>query len=267
MDSVQSLIARIRAMPARTVRSLPGDVEVLVRADVLALLADPSAFVEGDDRPIRLTDITVSQIMPRENEFLIWDRDLKCFGLRISPTGVKAFIVQARPPTGGTKRVTLGRVDQMTADAARLQAKWALGEIKAGRDPAMARREARLAARKSKPTVADAWQRFNRERMPSLAPQTQDHYEYWFQRVLAPELGQMHVDRVSPARIRELIAAVARERGVRSSGYVRSTLSVLMRFAVSRGWAEINPCLSIEPAVGDGGRSHEDQECLRSRSI
>jgi hypothetical protein len=31
MDAVQSLIARIRAMPYRTVRSLPGDVERTVQ--------------------------------------------------------------------------------------------------------------------------------------------------------------------------------------------------------------------------------------------
>ena len=73
----------------------------------------------------------------------IWDSELKGFGVRVFPSGRKAFLVTYR--AGTRKRfLTLGTFGKdMTADEARKAAKAALGDAVRGTDPATEREAAR----------------------------------------------------------------------------------------------------------------------------
>ena len=59
---------------------------------------------------IVLTEDRIRAIQPPDRETMIWDRDIRGFGLRCYPTGLKRFILQYR--TGGRKtpqrRITIG---------------------------------------------------------------------------------------------------------------------------------------------------------------
>ena len=73
---------------------------------------------------IKLTKRTVDALLPRKKPFIVFDADVKGFGLRIMPTGVKTFIFEYRPGAGGRgvakRRLTLGRYGgAMTVDQAR----------------------------------------------------------------------------------------------------------------------------------------------------
>jgi integrase len=73
----------------------------------------------------------------------LWDKDLKGFGLKVTPTGRKVYLIQYRMGgrKGRTRRITIGVHGVLTADEARARAKQLLGEVAAGRDPAAALRE------------------------------------------------------------------------------------------------------------------------------
>jgi integrase len=75
----------------------------------------------------------------------LWDKDLKGFGLKVTPAGRKVYLVQYRlgGRKGRTRRVTIGLHGVVTADEARTRAKHLLGEVAAGRDPAAALDEVR----------------------------------------------------------------------------------------------------------------------------
>ena len=72
---------------------------------------------------------------------LIFDGTLPGFGLRLTSTGSKYFLVQYRTASG-SRRMTLGRFGALTVDQARKLAQTALGEAAAGRDPLQAKRAA-----------------------------------------------------------------------------------------------------------------------------
>jgi integrase len=80
-----------------------------------------------------------------EKDRYIWDKDLKGFGLKVTPAGRKVYLIQYRMGgrKGRTRRVTIGVHGVLTADQARARAKQLLGEVAAGRDPAATLQEER----------------------------------------------------------------------------------------------------------------------------
>lgn len=55
-----------------------------------------------------------------------WDRDLRGFGIRVYPSGAKVYVVQSRA-FGRSKRVTVGRHGEVSADQARKEATRIIG--------------------------------------------------------------------------------------------------------------------------------------------
>ena len=89
----------------------------------------------------RITKRAVDAAKPGEHDTYLWDADLSGFGLKVTPAGGKAYLVQYRlgGRKGRTRRVTIGRHGSpWTPESARKEAKRLLGEVGAGRDPAEA---------------------------------------------------------------------------------------------------------------------------------
>lgn len=90
-----------------------------------------------------LTKTVVDGLRPRASEYTAWDEKLPGFGIRVRPSGAKAFIIVYRAGTGRTapsRRFTIAAVGKMAPDQARNQAKILLGSIAAGSDPAAEKR-------------------------------------------------------------------------------------------------------------------------------
>lgn len=86
----------------------------------------------------RLSERIVSKTIPADRDYFIWDTELKGFGLKVTMTGRKVYIVQYR--TGGrktpTRRYTIGQHDSpWTPSTARMEAKKILHHVQSGRDP------------------------------------------------------------------------------------------------------------------------------------
>lgn len=73
---------------------------------------------------------------PASGQAFLWDGELKGFGVRVTKTGAKTFILQYRNATGKSRRINIGRHGIMTLERARGEAKIKLGAIAAGEDPA-----------------------------------------------------------------------------------------------------------------------------------
>jgi integrase len=94
--------------------------------------------------------IDAAKPAPHGDRF-VWDDALKGFGLKVTPHGVKSYVLQYRRPPGGrnspTRRYTIGRHGSpWTPDTARTEALRLLAEVKAGHDPMAAKRAQRTAS-------------------------------------------------------------------------------------------------------------------------
>ena len=94
-----------------------------------------------------LTKRVIDALEPTDKPWIGWDDKLTGFGVRIHPSGTKAFIVNYRIGDGGrkapNKRVVIGRYGKTTPDQARRLARKLLGQVAGGDDPAYERAMAR----------------------------------------------------------------------------------------------------------------------------
>ncbi|QIG53798.1 integrase family protein [Altererythrobacter sp. BO-6] len=82
-----------------------------------------------------------------DGKAIIWDTEITGFGVRLGKK-VPVFILGYRAPGKAYSRVSIGRADQISADAARKKAKVMIGEAASGVDP-QAEKKARIGAAKA----------------------------------------------------------------------------------------------------------------------
>jgi hypothetical protein len=121
----------------------------------------------------RISKRAMDSFGPAAKPYIVFDRDLTGFGLRVMPSGAKTWIVEYRPGAGGRKifkrRMKIDLATRMTPDEARAQAKEILARVRLGEDPAAARTTSRQT-----PTIAAFTNQFLDEyaRPPNIKPNT-----------------------------------------------------------------------------------------------
>src|SRR6476646_1314595 len=191
-----------------------------------------------------LTKRAVDAAKARKTDSYLWDRELSGFGLKVTPTGRKVYLVQYRlgGRKGRTRRVTIGQHGQITPTFARDEAKRLLGTIATGRDPAAERDKA-----KADRSVAAVCDQFMDEHVrPKLKASTAEGYGRVARLYVLPSLGRYPIGEVKRTDIARL------HHEMRSKPYqANSTLAMLSKFF---GWAEkqglrpdgSNPCRHVD---------------------
>ncbi|MBK9327265.1 MAG: site-specific integrase [Hydrogenophilales bacterium] len=102
----------------------------------------------------KLSKKLVENEQPGTDQRFVWDTELKGFGVKIFPTGVKTFVFQYRSPEGKSKRFTIGKLsDSLTVEQARQIAKDRHRDVLNGRDP-----QGEKQARRQAPTLAQVFE-------------------------------------------------------------------------------------------------------------
>src|SRR5215471_5606533 len=87
----------------------------------------------------KLMTRTVDAARPGARPYIIFDEEVRGFGLRVMPSGFKSWIIEYRPRgagrDAGKKRLTLGSHPMLTAAQARKIAKDTLAGVRSGIDP------------------------------------------------------------------------------------------------------------------------------------
>lgn len=184
-----------------------------------------------------LTERVIRDAKPGPKPHVIWDRNVTGFGVRVFPSGAKAFVLSYR--AGGRKRLaTLARCSEMSLRQARERAGAELLRIREGEtDPLDRRREAREA-----PTVANLWERFETEFAPDriavgrMTERTLTEYRKATRRHLLPALGQKRVADVKRGDIERMV------KGMASTPSARNRLLALTSrlFTLAETW-EVRP--------------------------
>jgi integrase len=147
--------------------------------------------------PTKITKRAVDQLSPGSSDVLLWDTELKGFGVRCRPSGAKYYVLKLR--VGGRQRwLTIGRHGSpLTPDSARREALRLLGLKAAGHDPATVRDRHKGAA-----TVAEFAERFMREHAAQYCkPRTEEEYQRTVDRYIKPSLGRYRIGDVTRADV------------------------------------------------------------------
>jgi integrase len=190
----------------------------------------------------KLTKRVVDAIEPGDKDVWKWDDELRGFGMRVKPSGVKSYMIQYRNKEGATRRSTIGRHGVLTPDQARSEARQLLAAIGRGEDPA-----ARRKAERSAPTMNDLMDRYLEEHVQvHNRPTTILEVERLVRRHIRPSLGHMKASSVSRSDVIKLHGSM---KGTpRQANFVLSVLSKL--FNLAEAW-EIrpdgsNPCRHVQ---------------------
>jgi integrase len=189
----------------------------------------------------KLTKRTVDHTEISDRTKVIWDDELRGFGLRVYPNGRKVFVVKCRVK-GRQRFITIGRHGPVTVDQARVKAIAILSEAKNGNDPAANADRARKA-----PTVRGLGERFLEEHVAvRCKSSTQYEYRRAVELFINPKLGTRKVTDIERRDIAEL------HHNLRDIPYqANRTLGVLSKmFNLAEVWGlrpdHSNPCLHVK---------------------
>ena len=158
-----------------------------------------------------LTERIIRDAKPRASTFTMWDSQVRGLGVRVTPAGATAFVLDYRVH-GRRRRATLARCSELSLADARKRAGRELVKIRAGEaDPLERRREAREA-----PTVGEGLDRFfgefapERVRLGRMAAKTVREYSYAAKRYIRPALGALKIASVTRRHVERMVDGLAR---------------------------------------------------------
>jgi integrase len=189
----------------------------------------------------RLTKRTVDAAAPSLERYIVWDTELKGFGLRVEPSGTKSFLIRYR--SNGRKRfLSVGRYGPLAPDVARGLAKGLLASVDCGQDPADDRLKNRQAL-----TVRDLAARFLAEHVDAKRKRsTADHYRSAIELYLLPKLGARKaydLTRMDLARLHLSMKHIPYR-----ANHVLAVVASMYSFGSKHGLVPdgVNPALGIE---------------------
>lgn len=222
----------------------------------------------------KITRRTVEAISPLERPFVVYDKDVKGFGIRVMPSGVATYIVEYRPGEGGRgvakKRMALGRTSELTPDEARKLAQHSLAAVRHGEDPLLERETKRREIKLHE--LVDQWERekpVGRKTGKPMAERTRTNTLARLRHHVVPLIGSKRVSAVSVEDVNDMIRRVTngetkrtfkseRKRGriVVTGGEgaarkVASDLSIIYGYAVENRIVSVNPVTAArKPRAG-----------------
>jgi len=196
----------------------------------------------------KITKRSVDALKPAPDgaEAVLWDTELKGFGVRVQRGGGKSYVVHYRAGTGRgapLRKLTIGKHGSpWTAETARTEGRRLLGLVAHGSDPA----EAKSAA-KAAPTVNDLATRFLAEHAEAKRKaSTAREYRRLLEHVVLPAIGGRKVADVTRRDVERLHQA--RRNTPTEANRALACLSTLFNIAEQWGFRPdgSNPCRHIE---------------------
>jgi integrase len=213
----------------------------------------------------KITKRVVDAQNPGAERFIVWDVELKGFGLLVLPSGVKSYLYQYRTAESQKRRITIGKHGDWTADKARGKAEDYREVVRHGGDPLGAKRALRESATVSE--MIDAY--LASEAFEDKAEVTKAIDRGRIERHLRPLLGKKHAHLVTESDVKRAFNAIrdgktavdvkTRKRGrARVRGGAGAARMAIVLLSIIYNWAirtrlikAENPCQYVD--IGSTG--------------
>jgi integrase len=200
-----------------------------------------------------------------KNDAIYWEEAIPGFGyrLRLGAGGrvLRSWVVQYRR-AGGSRRITLGSAEVLTAEAARKKAKELLAQVQLGADPQADRHERRDKDRLRLRAIIDEYLALqaSKVRATSLREITRYLTGPYFK-----PLHNMPIDTVTRRDVAARVLAVTREHSSVVAARARTTLSSFFAWGLGQGLCEINPVVGTNAPENSRPRERvlSDAELVR----
>jgi integrase len=204
---------------------------------------------------IAISKETVDAAKPTERRYILWDKRLKGFALRVEPSGAKSYIVRYRVGGGRRgllKQFKLGAHGKLTPEQARKEAGRRLAEAELGGDP-----QANKVAKRAELTVSELCELYMREGVDGKKPATLKIDRIRIDRHINPRLGRLPISQVRLGDVQRLVREVAVGRikgeatphtrgGPAAAARTAGLLGAIFNFAVRERLITDNPVRGVK---------------------
>jgi integrase len=202
----------------------------------------------------KLDDKTVRDLeAPASGNRITYDTDIKGFGVRITATGAKAFVLNYRAG-GRERRYTIGSYPEWLTKGARARAKELKREIDQGRDPMAEREQERTA-----PTVADLAKRYEAEHLPGKRPRSADEDRALIRDYILPAIGRLKVADVTRADVERLHRSITKSGKPIRANRVLACLRTMFARAIGWSMRADNPARGGRDGVQMNAEDHRER--------
>ena len=228
----------------------------------------------------KLTKSAIDAAKPQDEDFFLWDNELKGFGLKVAKGGRKSYVCKYRVGNGRsapTRRMTIGaHGSPWTIEQARSEARRLLGRAANGEDPAKEKQEV-----KKQITVAQLCDLYLENGIGTKKPSTIATDRGRIKRHIKPLLGKKKVPDVTRADIKRFLQDVAngktsvdQKTGLHGRAIVKGgrgtasrtvgLLGGIFSYAFDCGMIEINPVHGVKRFADKKGQRYLSQQELAS---
>jgi len=186
---------------------------------------------------MKLTNTTIKNLRYEKTgnkADLRFDDDLRGFGIRVYPSGRKAFFVSYRNASGTKKRHTIGNFGEFTATTARKLAGDVLADVRRGSDPQSEKQE-----RRGEITFAELAERYL-DHFKDRKRSWKDDDQRMRQHIL-PAIGHRKLSEIQLQQLQRIHSKVRENLSPATANRVAALIKHTFNMAVKWGYLEASP--------------------------
>ncbi|RCL77724.1 MAG: DUF4102 domain-containing protein [SAR116 cluster bacterium] len=172
----------------------------------------------------------------------VFDTEIIGFGVRVMASGVASFIFERRPKGSRVaKRITIGRVNDLTIESARKRALHLANEFTS---PDYLSNKAKI---ELIPTFSSVVNNFEELHFEGKSPRYKSETMGYLRRYAIKPLGSLKLDQVSRANVANIITPLMQSGRNPTAQSIWGAVSAVLTFSVRFGYLEGNPLIGSPP--------------------
>jgi integrase len=191
-----------------------------------------------------LTDLSLKKLAPpARGQMEVWDGRIPGFGIRVSTTGAKTFVLVYRHD-GRPRRLTIGRYPALSLAEARAMAQQALASSARGQDPLAVKLEASPRDPLLFTNLLDEFVETHckRHNKPSTAHETERILRSDF----FPGWRAKRVDSIRKGDVLRVLDRLVSEGTPSAANHAFAAVRKYFNWCVQRGYIDVSPCLGVQ---------------------